>query len=82
MVDVRARLSNERWQQLAYRVAHPDTPPAELVRLARHHSFAVRAAVAVHPACPPETLAALADDANLAVRTAVRRRTTVELNWV
>lgn len=79
-VDVRARLANERWLALARRAAAPDTPPAELARLAQHHSFAVRAAVAAHPACPPEALQSLADDASLAVRSAVRRRHAVWLS--
>lgn len=79
-VDVGARLANERWIALAQRAAAPDTPPTELTRLAGHHSFAVRAAVAAHPACPPETLASLADDASLAVRSAVRRRQSVWLS--
>ena len=68
------RLASAAWEDVSRRAADPEATPEELVELAEHHAWVVRAAVAVHPRVPRDTLEVLREDRAWGVRAAVRRR--------
>lgn len=68
------RLASSAWDELSRRAADPETTREQLVELAGHYAWVVRAAVAVHPALPYDTLEVLRKDRAWGVRAAVRRR--------
>lgn len=68
------RLASSAWSELSRRAADPETPPEQLVVLAQHFAWVVRAAVAVHPHVPRDTLELLRKDRAWGVRAAVKRR--------
>lgn len=68
------RLASASWDDVSRRAADPEATPEELIELAEHHAWVVRAAVAVHPRVPGQTLELLRADRAWGVRAAVLRR--------
>lgn|GEM_PF-5236361 len=71
-VDLAARLDNPRWGSLAATLLGPHATAEELVQLAGHPAFPVRAAVAAHANTPAAVRADLAADPHRSVRAAAR----------